>query len=142
VYAGTSVPRAEQDEGLALMNGPDAERRAAAIIRTSKTGQDNVGEAFRDNLDPTNAGTRATRLSAAQREQLLGGVAEMSRLGDAVGGRAPVRQSQRAAGGRVPVRRDHGRVDRRARERARSARGRPQLRVRAEGEEPRRACGR
>ena len=62
---------------------PDAERRAAAIIRTSKTGQDNVGEAFRDNLDPTNAGTRATRLSAAQREQLLGGVAEMSRLGDA-----------------------------------------------------------
>jgi hypothetical protein len=81
VYAGTSVPRAEQDEGAGAHERPDAERRAAAIIRTSKTGQDNVGEAFRDNLDPTNAGIRPTRRSAAQREQLLGGVAEMSRLG-------------------------------------------------------------
>ena len=75
-YAGTSVLQSEQDRGLALINALDAEQRAAAIVRTSKTGNDNVGEAFRDNLDLTDVGIRATRLSAAQREQLLGVVAE------------------------------------------------------------------
>jgi hypothetical protein len=75
-YAGTSVLQAEQDKGLALINALDAERRAAAILRPSKTGNDIVAEAFKDNLDLTNAGIRATRLSASQREQLLGVVAE------------------------------------------------------------------
>ena len=75
-YAGTSVLRAEQDNGLALINALDAGQRAAAVVRASKTGNDNVGEAFRDNLDLTNIGIRATRLSAGQREQLLGVVAE------------------------------------------------------------------
>ena len=75
-YAGTSVLRAEQDRGLALVNTLDSAQRAAAIVRTSKSGNDNVGEAFRDNLDLTNVGIRATRLSAAQRAQLLDVVGE------------------------------------------------------------------
>jgi hypothetical protein len=75
-YAGTSVLRAEQDKGLALVNALDAEQRSAAILRPSNTGNDIVAEAFKDNLDLTNAGVRATSLTAAQREQLLGVVAE------------------------------------------------------------------
>ena len=75
-YAGTSVLRAEHDRGLALVNALDSAQRAAAIVRTSKSGNDNVGEAFRDNLDLTNVGIRATRLSPAQREQLLALVGE------------------------------------------------------------------
>ena len=75
-YAGTRVLQAEQDRGLALINALDAEQRATAIVRTSKTGNDNVGEAFRDNLDLTDVGIRATKLTAAQRAQLLDVVAE------------------------------------------------------------------
>lgn len=75
-YAGTSVLQTEQNKGLALINTLDAAQRAAAIVNPSKTGNDNVGEAFRDNLDLTDIGIRAAHLSAPQREQLLDLVAE------------------------------------------------------------------
>jgi hypothetical protein len=75
-FAGTTVLQAEQNKGLALINALDAEQRSAAIVRASKTGNDIVAEAFKDNVDLTNIGIRATRFSAAQREQLLGLVGE------------------------------------------------------------------
>ena len=70
-YAGTAILQAEQDKGLAFMQSLDAAQRAKAIVRTSKTGNDNVSEAFRDNVVLDFAGLRATALSPAQREQLL-----------------------------------------------------------------------
>jgi hypothetical protein len=70
-YAGTAVLQAEQDKGLAMIGALDAGQRTAAIVSPSKTGNNTVGEAFRDNLDLTNVGIRATRLSAPQRERLL-----------------------------------------------------------------------
>ena len=91
-YAGTSVLRAEQDKGLALINALDAEQRAAATVRPSKTGNDIIAEAFRDNVDLTNVGVRANRLSAPQREQLLGVVAEY--VANMPEGRARVRMEE------------------------------------------------
>ena len=75
-YAGTAVLTAEQERGLALIASLDSAQRAAAIVSPSKTANNNVGEAFRDNLDLTNTGIRATRLTAAQRERLLALVGE------------------------------------------------------------------
>ncbi len=70
-YAGTSILQAEQNKGLAFMNALDATQRAQAIIRTSKPGNDNVGEAFKDNVVLDYAGVRGSTLTVAQREQLL-----------------------------------------------------------------------
>jgi hypothetical protein len=76
-YAGTAILQAEQDKGLASMQSLDAAQRAQAIVwtgktgKTGKTGNDNVSEAFRDNVALDFAGNRATALSPAQREQLL-----------------------------------------------------------------------
>ena len=49
----------------------ESSARGRAIVQTGKTGNNNVGEAFRDNLDLTNTGIRATELTAPQKEQLL-----------------------------------------------------------------------
>ena len=46
-------------------------RNAEAIIEISKTGNQNVGEAFKDNLVLDYAGIRAAELTATQQEQLL-----------------------------------------------------------------------
>ena len=61
----------EQRKGLALINTLDAAQRQKAIIAVSKTGNHNVGEAFKDNLVLDYAGIRATELTAPQQEQLL-----------------------------------------------------------------------
>jgi Protein of unknown function (DUF3500) len=69
-YAGTSILQREQDLGLALVRAlPDAQR-ARAILRGDKTGNDNVGEAFRDNVVLDYAGLPAKDMSAAARRQL------------------------------------------------------------------------
>jgi Protein of unknown function (DUF3500) len=45
--------------------------RHKAVLRVSKTGDDNLGEAFKDKLVLDCAGIRASELTPAQREQLL-----------------------------------------------------------------------
>ena len=69
-YAGTSILQAERSKGLALLQSLTAAQRAKAILAVSKTGNDNVGEAFRDNVVLDYAGVRAAELTAAQRQQL------------------------------------------------------------------------
>ena len=66
----------EQDRGLALLRALTPEQRAKAIVRVSKTGNDNVSEAFRDNVVLDYAGIRATDLTDDQRRMLLGLVGE------------------------------------------------------------------
>jgi hypothetical protein len=78
-YAGTAVLQSEQNRGLEMINALTAAQRAKAILRLSKTGNDNVSEAFRDNLVLDYTGIRASELSAPQREQLLELVAEYVR---------------------------------------------------------------
>ena len=70
-YKGTSVLQDEQNRGLALINALTDGQRRKAILRTSKTGNDNLTEAWRDNVVLDYAGVPATDLGAAQRQQLL-----------------------------------------------------------------------
>jgi hypothetical protein len=70
-YKGTVVLQDEQNKGLALINALDESRRKKAIIEVSKTGNNNLSEAFKDNIVLDYAGIRASELSAKQKEQLL-----------------------------------------------------------------------
>ena len=70
-YKGVSILQEEQGKGLALVNGLDASQRARAILRATKTGNDNLTEAWKDNVVLDYAGVRATDMTAAQRHALL-----------------------------------------------------------------------
>jgi Protein of unknown function (DUF3500) len=70
-YQGTTVLQDEQSKGLALINAFDPAQRARAVLKVSKTGNDNLTEAWKDNVVLDYAGIKATDLSDAQRAQLL-----------------------------------------------------------------------
>jgi hypothetical protein len=70
-YKGTTVLQSEQDGGLAFVNSLDQAQRKKAVLAASKTGNNNVGEAFKDNVVLDYAGIRAAELTAGQKEQLL-----------------------------------------------------------------------
>jgi hypothetical protein len=71
-YKGTAVLQEEQDRGLTLINTLTDAQRHKAILRFSKTGDENLTEAWKDNVVLDYAGIRATDLTAQQRQQLLG----------------------------------------------------------------------
>jgi hypothetical protein len=91
-YAGTSVLQAEQNAGLALMQSLTEAQRAKATIETSKTGNNSLAQAFRDNLVLEYAGIPASELNAAQRERLLAVVSEF--VGNMDEGHARVRMEE------------------------------------------------
>jgi predicted nuclease of restriction endonuclease-like (RecB) superfamily len=70
-YKGTAVLQREQAKGLALINALNDDQRKHAVLQTSKRGQNNVAEAFKDNVVLDYAGIRAADLSAAQKDTLL-----------------------------------------------------------------------
>jgi Protein of unknown function (DUF3500) len=70
-YAGTVVMQDEQTLGLAMLSGLDAAQRKQATVSVSKTGNNNISEAFKDNQVLDYAGIRATALNEAQRRQLI-----------------------------------------------------------------------
>lgn len=70
-YKGTTVLQDEQNNGLAMINALKDEQRRKAIIQVSKTGNNNLTEAFKDNVVLDYAGVRASELSKEQRKQLL-----------------------------------------------------------------------
>jgi hypothetical protein len=69
-YAGTVVLQEEQTRGLAMLNALDGAQRKQAILSVGKTGNNNIGEAFKDNQVLDYAGIPGTALSEAQRRQL------------------------------------------------------------------------
>jgi hypothetical protein len=75
-YAGTHILQAERDGGLAMLRSLSPDQRAKAILAATKTGNDNVGEAFKDNVVLDYAGVRGAELTPAQRQQLLALVGE------------------------------------------------------------------
>jgi hypothetical protein len=75
-YSGTTILQDERRQGLALIQALAAEQRRKAIIRVTKDGNDNVGEAFKDNVVLDHVGVRAAELSAAQKQQLLALIGE------------------------------------------------------------------
>jgi hypothetical protein len=70
-YRGTSVLQSEQHQALMLINGLNDEQRKKAILKFSKTGDDNLTEAWKDNVVLDYAGVPVKALGATQRQQLL-----------------------------------------------------------------------
>lgn len=70
-FKGTAIMQREQDQGLALIRSLSPEQQDKAIIETSKDGNDNLGEAFSDNIVLDYAGIAASELSPHARAQLL-----------------------------------------------------------------------
>ena len=69
-YTGVSILQEEQAKGLAMMQSLGEEQRKKAILNLSKTGNNNVGEAFKDNVVLDYAGVGASELSDKQKQQL------------------------------------------------------------------------
>lgn len=70
-YKGLVILQQEQNDGLKMLQAlPDAQRRKA-ILSFSKTGNNNLSEAFKDNIVLDYAGLCAANLGSAARRQLL-----------------------------------------------------------------------
>ena len=70
-YKGLSILQNEQNQGLAFLQGLPEASRKQAILDFSKTGNNNLTEAFKDNVVLDYAGVRVADLPAAQHAQLL-----------------------------------------------------------------------
>jgi hypothetical protein len=91
-FQGTAVLQIERTRGLTMINSLTEEQRKKAVIRVSKTGNDNLGEAFKDNLVLDYAGIRADALTPPQKTLLLEVVDEfVSNMDD---GHARVKMSE------------------------------------------------
>lgn len=70
-YKGLEILQQEQNDGLEMLRAlPDAARQKA-VLNFSKTGNNNLTEAFKDNVVLDYAGVRASDLQDAQRQQLV-----------------------------------------------------------------------
>ena len=91
-YKGTTILQDEQNKGLAMINALTADQRKKAVLSVSKTKNQNVGEAFKDNVVLDYKGIRGSELNAKQKEQLLGLVGQyVSNMDD---GHAKVKMSE------------------------------------------------
>lgn len=70
-YKGIEILQEEQRGGLAMIRALTESQRAKAILNPHKTGNNNVGEAFSDNVVLDYAGVPAAQFDAAQKRQLL-----------------------------------------------------------------------
>jgi hypothetical protein len=70
-YQGTSILQDEQNQGLALINQLTAAQREKAILKFAKTGDENLTEAWKDNVVLDYAGVPVSELDAVQRQRLL-----------------------------------------------------------------------
>lgn len=70
-YRGTAILKEEPELGLALVRSLDPDQQKQAILNASKRGNNNLGEAFKDNLILDYAGLRANAMTASQRKALL-----------------------------------------------------------------------
>ena len=70
-YKGLEILQQEQNDGLEMLRAlPDAQRRKA-VLNFSKTGNNNLAEAFKDNIVLDYAGLRAESLDAPARRRLV-----------------------------------------------------------------------
>jgi hypothetical protein len=70
-YKGLEILQQEQNDGLQMLRAlPDAHRRKA-VLNFSKTGNNNLAEAFKDNIVLDYAGLSAESLGAPARRQLV-----------------------------------------------------------------------
>jgi hypothetical protein len=69
-FKGTTILQDEQAAGLGMINALDETQQRKAIVEVSKSGNNNLTEAFKDNVVLDYAGIRASELPAGQRGQL------------------------------------------------------------------------
>jgi hypothetical protein len=91
-YKGVSILQDEQKKGLALIHALPEAQRKKAILEVSKTGNNNLGEAFKDNLVLDYSGVRATELGPKQKDQLLDLIGEY--VGNMKEGHAKVKMEE------------------------------------------------
>jgi Protein of unknown function (DUF3500) len=66
-YKGISILQQEQNDGLAMLHALPEAQRQQAVMSFSKTGNNNLTEAFKDNIDLDYAGLRTNELPGAVR---------------------------------------------------------------------------
>jgi uncharacterized protein DUF3500 len=69
-FKGTAVLQEEQAAGLAILHALNDVQRKKAVLRVSKTGNENLTEAFKDNVVLDYAGVSGAELDASQRARL------------------------------------------------------------------------
>jgi hypothetical protein len=69
-YKGLEILQQEQGRGLQLLNSFSPAQRNQAILNFSKTGNNNLTEAFKDNVVIDDAGLRTKDLTAPSRQNL------------------------------------------------------------------------
>jgi hypothetical protein len=70
-YKGVSILQKEQNQGMAFLEGLGEEHRKKAILNFSKTNNNNLTEAFKDNVVLDYAGVRLSETPSAQHARLL-----------------------------------------------------------------------
>jgi hypothetical protein len=70
-YRGTIILQDEQNHGLTFLQGLSDAQQKKAVLNFSKTGNNNLTEAFKDNVVLDFAGIRASELSEKQHQQML-----------------------------------------------------------------------
>src|SRR5438552_17258404 len=71
-YKGTTILQDEQSLGVKMIQALDEGQRKKAVLEVSKTGNNNLAEAFKDNLVLDYAGVRASMFTPKQKDGLLG----------------------------------------------------------------------
>jgi hypothetical protein len=70
-HQGTAVLQDEQNRALVLINGLNEAQRQKTILKVGKTGDENLTEAWKDNVVLDFAGVPVKELNPGQRQQLL-----------------------------------------------------------------------
>jgi len=70
-YKETVILQEEQNQGLAMLQGLDQAQRKQAVLDFSKTGNNNLTEAFKDNVVLDYAGVPVAALTTPQNRQLM-----------------------------------------------------------------------
>ena len=75
-YANTRIMEEEQQKGLALIRALDEAQQSAAIVRTRKSGNNIMTQAFSDNVELDYSGIRVSGFSDGQKALLIDLVAQ------------------------------------------------------------------
>ena len=70
-YEGTAILQEEQRVGLRMLQALDSDQRHKAILNPNKEANNNLTEAFKDNVVLDYAGIKAEDMTGSQREQLF-----------------------------------------------------------------------
>ena len=91
-FKGTIVMQDEQDKGLAFMQSLTQAQQADATLMKDKSGNHNLSEAYKDNIELDYAGLRCNSLSEEQKQAFMALVEEY--VGNMEAGHAKVKMSE------------------------------------------------